>query len=145
MWKKVFTVFLCVTLMMSASLVAGAQSNQGGMSSSDDPPIVPYFTYINSTTTILGISSGQASSYASIIGYSTVTKVSITMYLEKKGFLGLYWTTVTSWSQSFNSSSGTLSKSYSVTGGTYRVRADYVAYSGTASEAYTGYSSEVKN
>jgi len=143
MWKKVFTAFLCVTLMMS-SLVAGAQSNQGNISTSEDLDIVPYFTYINSTTTILGISSGQASSYASIICYSTVTKVSITMHLEKKGFLGLYWTTVASWSQTFNSSSGSLSKPYSVSGGTYRVRADYAAYNGSASETYTEYSSEVK-
>ena len=105
---------------------------------------MPYLTYINTATTILGIDNGVANGGASIICYSTVNKITITMYLEKKGLLGLYWTTVTSWDRTFYASDAFFSASSSVSSGTYRIRAVYVAYSGSASESVTGYSPEVK-
>ena len=67
------------------------------------------------------------------------------MTLQKKGgFLNLFWNDVVTWTQTFNDYKGALSKSYNVSGGTYRIRADYVAYKGSASETITAYSSEVK-
>lgn len=144
MMKKFLSVFLCVIIIMSASLTAVAESSQSIISTPDDLVVQPYFTYINSGITSLGFISGQAHCYAFILGYSMVNKVSITMRLQKKGFLGLYWTTVKTWSQTFNSNMGDLYSIRSVSKGTYRVRADYVAYSGSASESHTGHSPEVK-
>ena len=109
--------------------------------------ITPSWAYISDTTTTLSISgSGVATCTAKITGYSgTTTKVQITVTLQKKGgFLNLFWTDVTQWSQTFDNYYGTLSKSYNVSSGTYRIRAVYVAYKGSDSETITAYSSEVK-
>lgn len=109
--------------------------------------ITPFWAYTADTITVLSISSsGVATGTAKITGYSgTTTKVTITMTLQKKGgFLNLFWNDVVTWTQTFNDYKGALSKSYNVSGGTYRIRADYVAYKGSASETITAYSSEVK-
>ena len=61
----------------------------------------------------------------------------ITTYASYTAFMGDI--------ETFNSYSGTLSKTYSDAGsGTYRVSAEYVAYSGTKSETITDTSAEVK-
>ena len=146
--KKVLSMAMVVCLLFSGSVTANAQVvddlgivNDGGIA------IAPFYSYTNNTSTTLSVSgSGTATALANINGYSgTTTKVAITMTLQKKGgLLNLSWNDVTSWSQTFNSHSGTLSKTYSVSSGTYRVKAVYVAYSGSNSETITSYSGEVK-
>jgi len=145
MLKKIVSLLLCVVILITMSFAASAQTNDAQLTS-DEVIIQPYWTYINSTTTVLAINSGLASCYGSILCYNTVDKISITLYLEKKGFLGLYWSTVTSWSQTVYDTFAYMSKTYNLSSsGTYRVRAVYVAYSGSSSESHTAYSSEVNN
>jgi hypothetical protein len=141
MLKRTLGILLFCVLLFGA--VAPVTVNAAIVSSDLDDDLTLYMAYTRSTTQSLSISGGQAVATASITGYpSTTTKVKITLYLEKRGLLGLYWTTTESWSQTFNNYSGTLCKTYSVSSGTYRVRAVYVAYSGSSSETITGYSSE---
>ncbi|MHB8963625.1 MAG: hypothetical protein ACYC5K_10790 [Saccharofermentanales bacterium] len=63
------------------------------------------------------------------------------MYLEKR-FL-LFWITEENWTQTFYSYSGSMVRQIDVSGGTYRVKAVYTAYSGSVSETFTGYSANV--
>jgi len=145
MSKKIVALLVCVVLLITTSFAVSAQTNYSSLVSDDDL-IQPYWTYIESTSTVLAINSGVASCFGSILCYDSVNKISITLYLEKKGLLGLYWSTVTSWSQTVYDSFAYLSKTYNLTSsGVYRVRAVYVAYSGSASESHTSYSSEVSN
>ena len=64
------------------------------------------------------------------------------MKLQKRTLL-LFWTDEQTWTQTFNSHSGTLAKTKTVSSGTYRVVANYTAYSGTKTEKTTGNSGNV--
>lgn len=136
---------LVIVFAFSAMATVSAQSIDEG---TNQVPIsiAPYTAYTKSTSTNLTVSSGQASASAKFTGYpGTTTKVSITMTLQKQGFLGLYWSDVASWTQTLNSYNATMGKSYGgLSGGTYRVKAVYTAYSGSASETFTEYSGNVK-
>lgn len=146
MLKEIIGMLLTIVLVLSCAPITNAESESIGTINQDGPSFTICTNYTKSTNTNLMITSGQATSTSSITGYPGITaKVVITMHLEKKGLLGLYWSTITSWSQTFDHYSGALSKDYNVSGGTYRVKAVYVAYSSTASETFTHYSSEVKN
>lgn len=140
MCKKIFCIFLSAITMLCFGTIANAQSN---VESNSDFDIQPYYGYTNNQSTDLIISGGQAICESSLTGYSgTTTKVTITMYLEKKTLW--WWSTEASWSDTFYSYYGTLSKAFAVKGGTYRVRTVYVVYCGNENETVTGYSSEVK-
>lgn len=135
-----------MVLLFTTSFAVSAQTNDSLLFSDEEIIVQPYLTYINSTSTALSISSGLADCYGSILCYNTVNKITITLYLEKKGLLGLYWTTVTSWSQTYYDTFAYLAKYYSLSStGVYRVRAVYVTYSGSNSETITSTSSEVSN
>ena len=142
MWKKAVSLMLVAVLVLSAATVVSAQS----IDTAEQAPVPTRMAYISSTNTSLTISSGQASAYARLIGYpGTTTKISITMTLQKQGFLGLYWSDVTGWSDTFYSSTATMSRTHSgLSGGTYRLKAVYTAYSGNASETVTEYSPNFK-
>ena len=140
MWKKVIAVLVSVTLLCTSFLCVSAQTV-----SSDNAEIAPLLQFTKNTTTILVISGGQASAAASFSGYKgTTTKVVITMTLQKKGFLGLWWSDEASWTETFNSYNASMNRKHSVSDGTYKVKAEYVAYSGSKSETVTDYSNEVK-
>ena len=154
--KKIVALLLVVGLLASFWVIANAESSERSEPNGnnfvaerervDDPVGPTRMAYISSYHVALLISgSGVATCTSSLTGYSgTTTKVTITIYLEKKGFLGLYWSDVTSWSQTFNDYRGTLSKDYTVGKGTYRTRTVFTAYKGSASETVTAYSSQVK-
>jgi len=143
---------MVICWLFSISMTASAQSVEKESHvwqfvEDDGGGVTVFYAYTHSTNTILSIpSSGTATAYASLQGYQGITtKVEITMTLQKKGGLfNLFWNDVTTWSQSFNSHSGTLSKQHNVSSGTYRVKAIYKAYSGNNSETNTSYSGEVK-
>ena len=140
MWKKVIAVLVSVTLLCTSFLCVSAQTV-----SSDNAEIAPLLQFTKNTTTILVISGGQASAAASFSGdKGTTTKVVITMTLQKKGFLGLWWSDEASWTETFNSYNASMNRKHSVSDGTYKVKAEYVAYSGSKSETVTDYSNEVK-
>jgi len=91
--------------------------------------------------TVTGInitSNGTTGCVADFVGYSGITtKVDIEMKLQKR-FLLLFWTDEYTWTQTFNSYTGTLTKTVTVSSGTYRVQATYTAYSGSKTETTTG-------
>ena len=140
MWKKAIAVLVSMVLLCTSFLCVSAQSV-----SPDDSEVAPLLQFTQNTTTILTVSGGQASATASFSGYKgTTTKVVITMTLQKKGFLGLWWSDETSWTETFNSYNASMNRKHSVSDGTYKVKAEYVAYSGSKNETVTDYSKEVK-
>mgnify|MGYP007078761020 FL=1 len=100
--------------------------------------------YTKNTNTFLSITSNVAYAESSIIGYSGITtSVKITMSLEKKVLW--WWSVQDAWTQTFNSYSGYLQRTAPVSGGTYRIRTVFVAYSGSNSEETVGYSETIIN
>jgi hypothetical protein len=145
--RKILSLVMAVCMLSVCSVSTGAQIpdlttvvvyDGGGL-------VTPFFAYTSSTATTLSISnSGVATAGARLTGYPGITtQVRITMTLQKRGFLGLTWSDEVTWSQTFNSHSGTLSRQHNVGSGTYRVKAVYVAFSGNNSETITSYSGTV--
>jgi hypothetical protein len=65
------------------------------------------------------------------------------MTLDKKVLF--LWSERETWTQTFNSHNGTLSKTYSgANSGTYRIIAEYIAYGTSGSETINDISTEVK-
>ena len=137
MSKRIVSLFLSALLLFCCALGASATNENRIADEKEDPPT--RFSYINGTVTGLNISvGGTAYCGADLVGYPGVTtKVEIELKLQKR-FLLLFWTDEATWSQAFNSYTGTLSKSVNVSSGTYRVQATYTAYSGTKTETTTG-------
>lgn len=142
MWKKLLCLVMSVvTIALSCGTVAYAQ---GSITENFNSEIQPCYEFTSDNKENLLISSDKAVCESKLTGYSgTTTKITIKMSLEKKVLW--WWSEQTSWTATFNSYRGSLSKSYGVGGGTYRVKAVYTVYSGTQSETITGYSQEVKN
>ena len=91
----------------------------------------------------LSITNGTASCSATLTGINgTTTKVVIKMTLQKKTLL--WWSEAESWTATYNTYYGTLSKTATVKSGTYRVKAVYTVYSGSNSESITDYSDQKK-
>ncbi len=106
--------------------------------------IQPKSMYISTTYTALSIDNNIAECYAQINGYSGITtKIEIKMTLQKR-FLLIWWNQVT-WTKTIYSYKGSLLEDTSVGSGTFRVKADYTAYSGSSSETITAYSGIVEN
>lgn len=146
MFKKRIGLVLCLALLlvpiMGATDNAAVIASSGNNFTTQGNAIVPLAAYTRSTYTNLAIVSGTATCVASLTGFSGITtQVDITMYLEKRYLF--IWMTDTSWSQTFYSYSGSMSEQHSVSSGTYRVKAVYVAYSGSNSETITGYSDTI--
>lgn len=140
MWKKAIAVLVSMVLLCTSFLCVSAQTV-----SSSDSEIAPLLQYTNNYRTTLSISGGQASLVADFIGYNGITtKVVITMTLQKKGFLGLWWSDEASWTETFYSYDAMMYRKHSVSDGTYKVKAEFVAYSGSKSETVTDYSEEIK-
>jgi len=141
MSKRIASLLLAALLLFSCAFGASATTElpmELRSSDNGDPP-PSRFSYTNYTLTGLNIvASGTAYCVADFVGYpGTTTRVDIEMKLQKRTLL-LFWTDEQTWTLTFNSHSGTLSKSKAVTSGTYRVQATYTAYSGTKTETSTG-------
>lgn len=150
MIKKLLSMALVIGVLLSASILSDTMYAQNETADSTDSIfsndliISPMSLYTQYTYTTLSITSGVAHANATIMGCSDLTtSVSITMHLEKKVLW--WWSARETWTQTYTGYSGTLSESVSVSGGTYRLRAVYIAYSGNNSETITGFSSEVVN
>lgn len=145
MWKKAVALSLLTVFMFMVTTDINAISTE----SKELPPISEYGTtlftqFTNHTTTTLTLPSGQASATARFVGYAGITtKVTITMTLQKKGFLGFWWSDETSWTQTFHNYNATMNRKHSVSSGTYRIKAVYTAYGGSASETLTEYSGTI--
>jgi len=102
------------------------------------------FSYTGMTVTSIIIKNGTAICTASIEGYpGTTTKVEIEMTLQKRTLL-LFWSDQVTWTKTASGYYAGLEKSKSIDSGTYRTKAVYTAYSGSAKEVTTGYSSDLK-
>ena len=140
MCKKI--IAMCLALAMLCSMgTMGAMAEQVAPAAvvEDSQEIMPLYNYVTSTNTTLSISGTTATCYTKIQGISgTTTLVKITMTLQKKSWFT--WNDVETWKLSSNTYKGSLNKNRTIESGTYRVKAEYTAYSGTASETFTKYS-----
>lgn len=124
MLRKTIGLLMSLVLLFSFSLNSFALATE-------EPEIQPYYSYTSKVKTSLSFSGEKAMCSANLTGKSgTTTKVKITMTLEKKVLF--WWSEKQTWTQTFNSYSGTLAKTYSD------------ANSGTKSETITDTSAEVK-
>lgn len=105
-----------------------------------DTEIMPLSLDAASSVT-LSINSGTASARCSVRGdEGEINKIVINMYLQKKNSNG-YWSDYKSWYATKYSYYHTLSKSCSVTSGTYRVKVRVICYNGTDAETKYLYTS----
>lgn len=127
---------LSVVMLLSVNMWTSASI------SVEETVIQPRFNYTAFTFTGLDITTqGVAACTASVEGYDGITtKVEIQMILQKS--IKRRWTDMVSWEGTFNEIDGYLSELTTVTTGTYRVKAIYTVYSGSAYEEITGYSQE---
>lgn len=145
MTKRLVSIMLVIVMLLSFSTFASAEVtpviNREDFENSGT--VQPLYNYTNQCLTNLTKVNGKASCVADVTGYNgTTTKIEITMTLQKKTLL--WWSTAETWTATYNTFYGTLTKSISVDSGTYRVKAVYKVYSGSNSESITSYSSEVK-
>ena len=136
MCKKVLSIILTLALCCGIGLSAEAVavSNLSATDSFESGNTAqPYYNYTSDVNVTLTNSIGNANS-------TTATKIKITMTLQKKTLF--WWSKDTSWTTTVSDYYASLSKTASVGSGTYRVKAECVVYSGSASETITQYSSE---
>lgn len=149
MWKKTIGFILSLTMMFA--LMTGIYAAESNFKKADTAYIasltqnigvMPLFLYTEGTYTSLSIDSGSAWCYGNVIGIDGVTtRIDITLYLQKRVLL--FWTTDTSWSDTFYDYEASMYQLHLVSSGTYRVKAVYVVYSGSDSETITEYSATV--
>lgn len=140
MFKKIFSIVIAIALCVSLGLSAQAKTSPKTISESST--VQPYYTYTSDVITTLKDSSGNAKCTVTADCYSSVTKIEITMTLQKKTLF--WWSEAESWTTTVNSNYASFTKTTSVSSATYRVKAECVVYSGSNSETITEYSSELE-
>lgn len=136
--RKFSSLVMAVCILFACSITANAQSVEVPPSNLylvevDENMFIIHSAFIHATNTTLSISNaGVATAFASLTGRpGTTTNVSITMTLQRRGFLGLIWSDVETWTTSANHHSATILRTHNVGSGTYRVRAVYTANTDT--------------
>ena len=130
MMKKILCVTLVLIMLFNASFYVNAVESRGLYTRG----IEGYLTITNDTARCRG----------TLDGTSSVTRIYMTITLQKKVLW--WWDDVAAWSQTIQSTSADVTKTYSVGGGTYRVLVECDVYAGAANyETVSAYSSEVKN
>lgn len=142
--KKGISMLLVMALLFCFGFLSKAEEPSVPVNEiidGNESEIQPLYDYTNRYSETLSISNGTASCNATLTGISgTATKVVIKMTLQKKTLL--WWSEVETWSATYNTYYGSLSKSAAVKSGTYRIKAVYTVYSGSNSESITDYSSQ---
>lgn len=139
MRKRIISVIL--TVVMLCSMGMGTQLFSVNAQVIEDAGVQPLYDYTSSTSVLLSISDGTAICSATLDGYAGITtKVSIDMTLQKKTLW--WWSEVQTWHTTYYENYAICTESTTVGSGTYRVKAEFIAYSGTASESITSYSQE---
>ena len=123
-----------IVIMIIAGLFSSTYA-----STSDVDSEMSKSTYFRTCNVTLGISNGKATAKTDAKCLSGVTKITIKMHLQKK--VSGTWTNLASWSGTKNDVNYSLTKTKSITSGTYRVKSVVSAYKGTACETVTRYSS----
>ena len=135
--KKVLTILVCLVMVLQFPVLSSAKATDSV--TQPESVVKPFYTYITYTHTNL---SSSGSVYAEVIGTSSVNKVEITTSLQQKGTSG--WSTKDSWTETFYSSYGILSRSATLASGkTYRLYSVYTVYTDDSSETHSEYSNEV--
>lgn len=143
MKKRIISLLMVLVMAFSLSAVTYAEVPTAGIEKPEfeEPGITPQYQYAKECSATLSISGGTAYCSAKANG-SSVTKVQITMTLQKKTLL--WWSDKSEWTTTVNSSTALFEKTASAGSGTYRVKAVCKVYSGSASESITVYSAEKK-
>ena len=107
----------------------------------EDNLVAPCYSYTESVTSSISISGTTATMTSRVSGGSSVTKVYITQYLQKKS--GSSWSQVGAGHTGvYYSTDATMqNKVTSLSSGTYRVKTVFKVFSGTSYETVTDYSS----
>lgn len=142
MSKRIISVALAIVLCFCMGLGVQAEDSVAALSTDNDSLVQPCYEYANTVATSLTSSDGKAACSANLTGLSSVTKIKITMTLQKKTLF--WWSEVTTWTTTVEGRVASLYKTKTVESDTYRVKAVYVVYSGSASEEITAYSPEKK-
>ena len=134
--RSLICVMLSVVMLLSMNVWMGAAV------SAEETVVQPRFSYTNFAAASLDITTqGVASCLATAEGYNGITtKVEIQMILQKS--IKRRWTDMVTWEGTFNGMDGYLNELTTVTTGTYRVKAVFTVYSGSAYEEITVYSQE---
>ncbi len=136
-------------LCMSAAICMTGYAGEAKAESIEAPPLaVDYegseimpMTIDAGKTVSFNVTSGTAAASVRVKGMSgEVTKISITMYLQKKSANGSY-AAVKTWSGSVKGNYYNFKRTCKVAKGTYRVKAKITCYKGSKSETTTKYSS----
>lgn len=136
--KKIVSLGMSVLLMSSISAPAFAANAVPPSVSS--PPIM-FFVYTNKASSTLNIANGKATIRGYVQKVPSGKRIELTSTLER--YSGGSWAAVQSWSTSSTSSSASISKTYQVSKGKYRVATDYTVSGTSNSESGTVYSRTV--
>lgn len=127
MIKKIFTLLLASILLLSVictpiPVLASEIDNEGSS------VVMPRYSYTNSASSTLSISSGTATCKSVVVGMSGyVTKIVFTQKLQKK--VDGSWTNVKTWTTTKNQvSAAVVNTKSSLSKGTYRLRTNAKVY-----------------
>ena len=133
--RSLVCVMLSITMVLSMSTWAGVPV------AAEETAVQPRYSYANYISASINLyTDGTANCYAYVNGYDDVTEIHIQMILQKS--IKRRWTDMASWEGTWTKTYASLSRSTTVTTGTYRVKAVYTIYSGSAYEEITAYSQE---
>jgi len=137
--KKIISFTASALIVFYAACPALAASTP--RSTKESSPIHVDYVYINRASSTLSISNGTAH----IFGYVQRTTSGKRIYVEStlESYSGGSWDEVASWSTSSSSYSASVSKTYKVSKGTYRVATYYSVSGSSGSESDTLYSRTV--
>ncbi|MGN0333309.1 MAG: hypothetical protein ACI4D9_09885 [Lachnospiraceae bacterium] len=134
--KGILKTLMCIGVGISMIFLSCA--NVYAANSIEEEEVIPATIDVENTVS-LSISSGIATASCKVYGVAgEVTKISISMYLQKKSSDS--YVTVCTWVGSKESNYFNFKKTQSISKGTYRVKAKITCYTGSTSETTTRYS-----
>lgn len=132
--KKKKGILRVVAMMMAMVIIT--KSSIIGKAAEGENSSIALFSTERQMSVSLSKSGNTATITARMIGATSITKVQITMYLQKKTTTG-EWKTVRSWSTSKAGYYCQMKKSCSVSKGIYRVKMVTTCYKGKTKEVST--------
>lgn len=135
--------FICLFLSIMFSVFIATSAFALEVDQSIDEEIELQYVYTNYVTSMLSISSKNATCKSNVNGIpGTVTKITVTQELQKKS--GSTWTSIYGRDKTVFTSGTSFVQTYSsLDSGTYREKTIAKVYSGTSYETVTAYSSTV--
>ena len=128
--KKIsFVLALCLLLSFGMNVVASAE----------EYAVTPRYNNVSRVDCFFTIQNNTATISIYVLGYDSVTsRISVKATLEKKAFLGLWWSDVDEWTASSTNATETFEFTKDVGSGTYRCTFEItVEGSGGSADVYT--------